>query len=62
MSESMSERICKLCKQDIEDEIYFVCPELDCIQPKYSNVLNRVDMSSLIYKFEEIMCNANKNL
>ena len=30
---NVSERICKLCKQDIEDEIHFVCvcPELDCV-------------------------------
>ena len=58
---NVSEGICKLCKQDIEDKIHFVCvcPELDCVRLKYSNVLNR--SPSLIHKFIEIMSNGNLN-
>ena len=59
---NVSERICKLCKQDKEDKIHFVCicPKLDCISLKYPNVLNRLELSSFIHKFIEIMLtNAN---
>ena len=44
-----------------EKEIHFVCvcSELDCIELKYSNGLNRLDSPSIIHKFIEIMYNAN---
>ena len=60
---NVSERICKLCKHDKEDEIRFVCvcTELDCVRLKYSNVLNRLESLSLIHKFIEIMSDGNLN-
>ena len=38
----INERICKLCKKDVEDEIHFVCvcPAVELIRMKYLKILN----------------------
>ena len=53
----VEDRICKLCKLDIEDEIHFVCvcPKLQAIRCKYYNKICSRQNDSILTQFYEII-------
>ena len=56
-SKKVEDRICKLCKLDIEDEIHFVCvcPKLQAIRRKYYNKICSRQNDSILTQFYEII-------
>ena len=53
----VEDRICKLCKLDIEDEIHFVCvcPKLQAIHYKHYNNICSCQNDSIFIQFYEII-------
>ena len=53
----VEDRICKLCKLDIEDEIHFVCvcPKLQAIRYKFYNKICSCQNDSILTRFYEII-------
>ena len=54
---SLDERLCKLCKLNVEDEIHFlcVCPELQIIRDKYYSEVCSCQNDCILNQFYEII-------
>ena len=57
LGKKVEDRICKLCKLNIEDEIHFVCvcPKLQAIRYKYYNKICSCQNDSILTQFYEII-------
>ena len=60
----LNERLCKLCNNEVEDEVHFVCicPALEPIRIKYFNILNINKSMLLVDQLSDVLTNENINV